>query len=154
MRIQHQRGYFAIGIESGKNRFNLGTLWRSAYIMGAAFIFTIGRRFPHQSSDTLNTPKHVPLFEYETLDDFTAARPSDCPLIGVELSDSATPLAEFTHPDRAIYLLGAEDHGMSKQAMAKCQRLIVLPGEHSMNVAVAGSLVMADRIMYPHKAKR
>ena len=36
------RGYFGIGIEFSNNPLNLGTLWRSARIYGAAFIFTVG----------------------------------------------------------------------------------------------------------------
>lgn len=36
-----KRGYFGIGIYNGKNTANIGTLWRSAAILGANFIFTI-----------------------------------------------------------------------------------------------------------------
>lgn len=44
-------GYFGIGIESAKTPANVGGLWRSAHAFGAAFIFTIGARYPrnHQS---------------------------------------------------------------------------------------------------------
>ncbi len=37
-------GYFGIGIIHGKNSENLGTLWRSASILGASFIFTIDHK--------------------------------------------------------------------------------------------------------------
>lgn len=33
------RGYFAIGIENTKDTFNVGSLWRTADLFGAAFIF-------------------------------------------------------------------------------------------------------------------
>ena len=36
------KGFFGIGIESGMQTQNIGTIWRSAQIMGAAFIFVIG----------------------------------------------------------------------------------------------------------------
>lgn len=39
-----KRGYFGIGIFHGKSSENLGTLWRSAAILGADFIFTIGKQ--------------------------------------------------------------------------------------------------------------
>lgn len=65
------RGYFGIGIINGKTPENLGTLWRSANLYGAAFIFTVGKRYKRQSSDTPNTPRHIPLFEYQSLDDLS-----------------------------------------------------------------------------------
>lgn len=47
---------------------------------------------------------------------------------------------------QACYLLGAEDNGLTKEAISKCQELVYLPGERSLNVAVAGSIVLYDRI--------
>lgn len=46
-----KRGYFGIGVFHGKNEQNIGTLWRSANIMGADFIFTIGKRYSRQCTD-------------------------------------------------------------------------------------------------------
>lgn len=37
-----KRGYFGIGVYHSKNADNIGTLWRSAAIFGADFIFTNG----------------------------------------------------------------------------------------------------------------
>lgn len=36
------KGYFGIGIENALQTQNIGTIWRSAQIMGADFIFIIG----------------------------------------------------------------------------------------------------------------
>ena len=139
------RGYFGLGVERPKTEANIGTLWRSAYVFGAAFLFTVGRRYEKQHSDTLKTWRHVPLFHYETLDAMRAGLPHDCPIIGVELHESAESLTSFTHPARAAYLLGAEDHGLSNQAVRACHRLVRLRGRFCLNVAVAGSIVMHDR---------
>ncbi len=138
------RGFCGIGIQHSKTPINIGTLWRSAAILGADFIFTVGRRYTHQSSDTLKAYRHIPLWHFEDLDDLRV--PHDCRLIGVELDDRARPLHTFRHPERAVYLLGAEDHGLSKDAIARCHQLIRLPGQWSMNVAVAGSIVLNDRV--------
>lgn len=141
------RGYFEIGIFRGKTPANVGTIWRSAYQMGAAGIFTIGQRYPKQASDTTQAYRHIPLREYATFDDFLAAVPYDCQIIGVEMGGKA--LGQFTHPERAIYLMGAEDAGLPKDVIAKCHRLVSLPSvrSNSYNVSVAGSLVMYDRMM-------
>lgn len=140
------RGYFEIGIFHGKTPANVGTLWRSAYQMGAAGIFTIGRRYPKQASDTLQTYRHIPQRDYATLGDFLAALPYDCPVIGIEMGGKE--LSTFKHPERAIYLLGSEDAGLSKAALERCHGLVSLPSvrTNSYNVAVAGSLVMYDRM--------
>lgn len=141
------RGYFEIGICHGKTPMNVGTLWRSAYQMGAAGIFTIGKRYPKQSSDTLQSYRHIPLREFQTIDEFLAAVPYDCPIVGVEMGGKE--LRSFAHPQRALYLLGAEDNGLSKDVVARCHRLVSLPSirTNSYNVAVAGSLVMYDRMI-------
>jgi len=139
-------GFFAIGIEHGKTAQNIGTLWRSANLFGAAFLFTVGARYRKQSSDTLSTPRYVPLFNFATIEDLRGHLPDSCPLVGIELDAKAKPLAGYAHRERCCYLLGAEDHGLTKEGLAGCHDLIVLPGRASMNVAVAGSIVMYDRI--------
>lgn len=140
-----RRGYFAIGIFHTKTPQNIGTLWRSAQNFGAAFIFTIGRRYDKQSSDTCSTPRHVPLFHYDDFDHFKKSRPFDCPLIGVEQADNSSDLIGFCHPEKAVYLLGAEDHGLSRTVLQGCQRIIHISSPMCLNVAVAGSIVMYDR---------
>jgi tRNA G18 (ribose-2'-O)-methylase SpoU len=140
------RGYFGIGIFQGKTVENLGTLWRTADLFGASFIYTIGKRYKTQPTDTYKTTRHIPLYHYENFDQFDNHRPVDCMLIGVELDPTSVPIRQFLHPERAIYLLGAEDNGLNKECIQKCQKIIQLPGERSMNVAVAGSIVMFDRI--------
>ena len=37
-------GFFAVGVYNSKSADNVGTLWRSAFQLGAAYIFTIGAR--------------------------------------------------------------------------------------------------------------
>lgn len=143
------RGYFGIGIYHGKTKHNIGTLWRSAYLYEASFIFTVGRRYQKQASDTPNTRQHVPLFEFDTIDDLVAHLPFSCPLVGVELDPRAVPLGKFTHPERAAYLLGAEDHGLPLSVLDRVHHVVQIetPRPQSHNVAVAGSLLMHHRHM-------
>lgn len=139
------RGFFGIGIYHPKNSINIGTLWRTANILGASFIFTVGARYRKQSSDTMQTPRHIPLTHYKDFDDLKAHLPDSCMLIGVELSEEAQDLKAFDHPQRACYMLGAEDNGIPPAILAKCHKVIRMAGESSMNVAVAGSIVMYHR---------
>lgn len=141
----NSRGFFAIGIEHNKCAANIGTLWRSAMSYDAAFVFTVGRRYQQQSSDTTVTWRHIPLFAFETLDDLIQHLPYSCPLVGVEIGCGAKPIAAYHHRERAAYLLGAEDRGLSADALSRCHELVELPGRFCLNVSVAGSLVMFDR---------
>ncbi|MDB2697550.1 RNA methyltransferase [Crocinitomicaceae bacterium] len=145
--IEENYGYYGIGIMQHKRDFNIGTLWRSAYILGASYIFTIGKSYKKQTSDVLKTWSRIPLFHYDTFEEFKKAIPYDCQLIGIELDKRASPLHEFEHPKRAVYLLGAEDNGLPTMALDSCQHLVQLPGNYSLNVAVTGSIVLNDRVV-------
>ena len=137
--------FFGIGIQNGKTPENLGVLWRSAQNLGASFIFTIGNRYAKQSSDTHNAVKAMPYYHYETFDDFFKHLPKGVRIVGVELDDRAETLETFHHPRRCVYLLGAEDHGLTNEAIEKSHFLIKFSSTLSLNVSVAGSIVLYDR---------
>lgn len=141
----HQRGYFEIGIFRGKTPANVGTLWRSAFQMGASGIFTVGRRYPHQATDTVKAHRHIPMREYADIDALFDSMPFGCQAVAVEMG--GRDIGSFVHPERAFYLLGAEDHGIPRHVVERCHHVISLPSVRtaSYNVAVAGSLVMFDR---------
>ena len=140
------RGFFEVGIYHAKTRENIGTLWRTAYQLGAAGVFTVGARYRPQSSDTLKVPRHIPLRHFADMDALHAALPSSAPLVGVEMGGQS--LGGFVHPQRAIYLLGAEDHGLPPDVIARCHAVVSLESIRaaSYNVAVAGALVLYDRL--------
>lgn len=143
-------GYFAIGAYHPKTEANIGTLWRSTWTYGGAMIATVGKqRYRRQSSDTTRTPQNIPLVAFDHLDDLIAHLPFGCELVGVELDPRAEPLHEFTHPKCGFYLLGAEDHGLPMDVLDRCHRIVQIPAPHpqSLNVATAGTVLLADRYM-------
>ncbi|WP_371188792.1 RNA methyltransferase [Thalassotalea maritima] len=139
-------GFFGIGIYNNKEQSNIGTLWRSAYIMGASFIFTVDSKYKKHTSDVVNAWQKIPLYHYQDMDDLIAHLPYDTRLVGVELDDRAEQIIDYAHPHRCVYLLGNEQSGLPKIAVERCHQLLQLPGEYSLNVSVAGSIVMYDRI--------
>ena len=48
MQTINKKGYCAIGVYRGKTEHNIGTLWRSAFILGAAYIFTVENKYKKQ----------------------------------------------------------------------------------------------------------
>ena len=140
------RGYFGIGIYMPKKIANLGTLFRSAYIMGANFIFTIGNRYHTQISDTIKANRNMPLFYYKDFDCFLENIPNNCSLICIEQTEKSKKLSTFCHPEQSIYLLGAEDFGIPTDITNKCLTIeIECVKNLCMNVSTAGSIVMYDR---------
>ena len=146
------RGFFGMGIYNPKAGVNIGTLWRSAYIYNAAFIFTVGRRYKKQSSDTMATPRHVPLHHYLTLEECIKYLPYDTQLVCVENKQATQYLNDFNHPQRAVYLLGSEDGGLPENILK--DNIVVQiksPKDFCFNVATAGSIVMYDRFIKGEK---
>ena len=137
--------FFGIGILNGKTPENLGMLWRTAQNLGASFIFTIGKRYTNQACDTQSAVKSIPYFHYENFNDFYIHLPKGARVVGVEMTDQSVDLETFEHPRRCVYLLGAEDHGLTKIAIEKSHFLVKFKSEKSLNVAVAGSIVLYDR---------
>lgn len=143
--IEGRRGYWGIAVYRPKTTVNVGTLWRTAHILGASFLATIGARYDRQPADTLNSTKHLPLFEYLTFEDFKKGLPRGCTLVAAEMTENAIQLDSFSHPQRVCYLLGAEDDGIPAKIISQCHATIKLRGERSLNLAVAGSIVMYHR---------
>lgn len=142
-----RKGYFWIGVYHPKYGSNIGTLWRSAHILGASAIFTIGKRYKFQATDTTRAWKHVPLLHFSTFKDFKNSLPYKCKLIGLERSENAIDISNFEHPNRSCYLLGAEDYGLCNSILKQCDNIVRLPGQHCLNVSTAGSITMFHRII-------
>ncbi|MFT7344220.1 MAG: tRNA G18 (ribose-2'-O)-methylase SpoU [Lentimonas sp.] len=145
MKTNSIEGYCAMGVYGGKTEHNMGTLWRSAFILGASYIFTVKKKYKKQSSDVVRAWSRIPLFHYKEFDDLLSNIPYDCRIIGVEIDDRAEDLHSFVHPKRAIYILGAEDNGLPPYVLEKCHFIVRLRGNSSLNVGVTGSIVLHDR---------
>lgn len=141
-----EESYFGIGVFRPKTEENVGSLWRTAFVLGAQFIFVIDSKYRKKSSDVLKVWSRIPLFQFQTIEAFLETVPYSCKVIGVEMDEKAIPIQNFVHPERAVYLLGSEDHGLTKELKNKCHEMVQLPGESSLNVAAAGSIVIFDRI--------
>lgn len=145
------RGFFEIGVYWPKTKDNIGTLFRSAYQLGAAGVFTIGHEAFNQrvstlAADTYCSYRHIPLRHYVDFSHFYSHIPYATHIVAVETGGNKA-LSGYNHPQRAIYLLGAEDDGLTDAILRQCNDVVTIEAERmtSYNVAVAGSLVMYDR---------
>ena len=68
-------------------------------------------------------------------------------LVGIELLEDAVDLPSFRHPLNAAYVLGPERAGLSPALLARCDHVVKIPTRFSLNLAVAGALVLYDRLL-------
>ncbi len=141
------RGYFGIGAEGISKPMNLGTLMRTAHAFGASFTFVVDAdyRVKEALSDTSRAEQQVPLYEVAAVAELSL--PRGCRLVGVELVDEAVELPSFRHPLNAAYVFGPERGSLSQAMLARCDHVVRVPTRFCVNLAVAGAVVMYDRLL-------
>lgn len=142
------RGFFGVGAEEISKEMNLGALMRTAHAFGASFFFTINaapKLRTAYKSDTSRSADHVPYYAWDRLEDLRL--PKGCVLVGVERTDDAVELPAFKHPPACAYVLGRERGSLSPELQARCSHIVQIPTKFSLNVGLAGALVMYDRLI-------
>lgn len=140
------RGYFGIGVAGATKSMNVGSLFRTAHAFGASFVFTVGAAYSRRvgrGADTSNAPGQVPFYVFPAADQLML--PEATELVGIEILDEATELPSFRHPRHAAYVLGAERTSLPADIAARCAHMVRIPTRFSINMALAGALVMYDR---------
>lgn len=139
----------AIGMFQPKDTRNLGSLVRSADLYDVDFTFQIGGVEYNRpaATDTAKASRRVPHFRYENLADLTLV---DAELVAIELDTHAVPLGKFYHPRNALYLLGSENHGIPRNVLDQCGRIVQVETvkRWPLNVATAGAIVLHDRLRH------
>lgn len=141
------RGYFAVGIEGLDKPLNAGTLFRSAHAFGASYAFTVGAEFSgarNAATDTSDTPSSMPFFAYPGAEALTV--PVGGELVGLEIADDAETFPPLYHPRGAVYLFARWGERLSPALAGRCRRVLRLPARLCLNLAMAGVMVMYDRV--------
>ena len=141
------RGYFGVGVEGVSKPMNLGNLVRIAHAFDASFFFSIAPRLKlsDANSDTSNAEGQLPFYSFDKPEDFRL--PLGCRLVGVEITDDAVELPRFRHPARAAYVFGAERFSLSPAVLKACEFVVKIPTRFSINVGMAGAIVLYDRLV-------
>jgi len=138
-------GFLGIGIYNVKRTYNFGAVIRAARVFGADFVFSVGTRNPQEQS-SIGAELTVPLFHFKTVEEFVGAIPVNAKLVCVELTPGAFAIQSYQHPKRAVYLLGPED-GTIPDSILRMHDKVILPGAYPLNVAMAATVVLYDRVM-------
>lgn len=140
------RGYSMIALHNPKTGENVGGALRAAHIYGAAAVIVDGPRRTNLIQHPTNTMKahlHVPV---TWLDDLFEAIPYDCVPVAVDLVPDAAPLPAYKHPQRAVYVFGAEDSTLGKETLGRCRDKVFVPMRGCMNLAACVNVVLYDRL--------
>ena len=140
------RGYFAIGAERISKSLNLGNLLRSAHGFGASFTFTIGATYQalEARADTSKGAQHLPHYNWAKRRRAGAAGGMPAGRGGAARRGHRP--AELPPSLRAAYVLGPERGALSPELIARCDHVVRIPTSFCVNLAMAGAIVMYDRV--------
>jgi len=142
------RGYFGIGVEGVSKVYNVGSVFRSAHAFGASFAFTVDAQYDRRAAHATDTSDSIAQMPFYAFPDAAGLiLPEGCKVVGIELFEDSIDLPSFQHPLRAAYVLGAERHGLSPAMAERCDYVVRIPTRFSLNLGLAGALVMYDRII-------
>lgn len=140
------RGYSVIALDNPKCLANLGGAMRAAQCYGAGLVLIGGPRMPRLGSlvtDTMKAYRHIPVM---MVDDLMEHIPYDCVPVAVDLVEGAKGLITYAHPQRAFYVLGAEDATLGKRILDKCRDKVMVPTNGCMNLAATVNVLLYDRM--------
>jgi tRNA G18 (ribose-2'-O)-methylase SpoU len=138
---------FVIGLEYIKNECNMGTVLRSCYNFNASLVFTVGKKYLTQASDTTKSIRHIPVIHFQTWENAWQHLPQRWTPIGIEITDNAKSIINFVHPRSAIYLFGPENGSLSRYIVKRCKYILKIPSNQCLNLGVCASIVMYDRML-------
>lgn len=138
-----KRGFSCIGLFKPKDKANVGAALRAAHCYGASMVAVEGARGGAKAgTNVYSEHKHTPFFE---TDDLLSVRPYDAQLVVVDLIPGATPLHEFVHPERAMYVFGPEDGTLGARHTDRAQHVVYVPTNGCMNLAATVNVILYDR---------
>jgi tRNA(Leu) C34 or U34 (ribose-2'-O)-methylase TrmL len=137
------RGYACVGLDNPKFDSNVGGVLRACGVFGAAMVCVASPRFKVWPTDTMKAHLHLPLLLTE---DVLSCLPRDCVPVAVDIIDGATPLPEYTHPERAMYIFGAEDSTLDREMIERCRDVVSIPSRQCLNLAATVNVVLYDRM--------
>ena len=142
----------ALLLDSLASPLNLGTILRTAAAYRVDHLYLASMQIDPASANvgktSLGSERFVPWSAYERFGDAAAAaRAAGYALVGLELADGATPMHQADLSGPICLVVGHEDRGVSKLALAECDSVVFLPQLGrigSLNVATAASIAIYE----------
>lgn len=145
---KYNRNFACIALDNPKHIENVGGVLRACHVFGAKMIILSGHRVKDKIRshvDTTKAWKHIPTI---ISDDIFDVIPYDAVPIAVEILPDATPLPDFRHPQRAVYIFGPENGTLGKRITEQCKEVVYLPTHNAcLNLAACANVVLYDRFI-------
>ncbi|MGB5445481.1 MAG: RNA methyltransferase [Psychromonas sp.] len=143
-----------IGLVNPKSPTNVGAVMRAAGCYAVNEVLYTGTRYDRAmklNTDTKNISATVPLKNVADLidaikNDGADNEHGDIKIICVDLIEGATPLPNFTHPEKALYIFGPEDGTIKQAIVNQADAVVYIPTVGCMNLAATVNVVLYDRL--------
>lgn len=135
-----------IGLSNPKSPSNVGSIMRAAGCYGVDSVRYSGVRYERAAKfqeDTKHAARRIPLLGVESL---TENLSEGTKIVCVELARGATPLPEFCHPAKALYIFGPEDGSITQEVLDQADAVVYIPTIGCMNLAATVNVVLYDRL--------
>lgn len=142
----------AIILVNPKFPHNVGAAVRAASCFGVRQVWYTGDRVAMELEQKRRLPREERLKGYKDVELRQFDYPfevfeSDVTPVAVELRPNSELLPQFVHPERAVYVFGPEDGGLTQVHLRHCHRFVVIPTHHCVNLSAAVYLVLYDRLV-------
>lgn len=147
-------------LDNIRSGHNTGSVFRSADAFRVQEVYGCGHTCmpPHPEiyKTALGAEDTVPHQRFESIVDcLKELKKKNYILIGIEQTDSSTPLNNFHFSKNHQYaiVLGNEVNGVQQEALDLCNHIIEIPQEgtkHSLNISVAAGVVLWEAFKQLH----
>lgn len=145
----------AVTLINPKHARNVGAALRACSCFGIHQLWFSGNRIqlngnhrlPHE--ERMKGYDDVELRQYDYVFNQFA---SDVTPVAIELVPGSESLADFEHPENALYVFGPEDGGLERVTLQHCHKFVTIPTRHCTNLAAAVYIVLYDRALKRYQA--
>ena len=142
------RGYFGIGVEGVSKSANVGALLRTAHAFGAAFCFIVGAGFDARAGRLADTADTAGACAAMALPDRRGAGCAAALRAGGRRTAGRCDRSALVPPsgERCLCARPGAIRPVARHA-ARCRHVVRIPTRFALNLAVAGALVLYDRLL-------
>lgn len=148
------RADFCFVAQSFQEHVNIGTLLRCADAGMAREVVVVGRK-GWRKRGAVGTTGCVPYRHFHFPQEAIAyLRDNGMSIVAVEENDDSVSLFDCVYPPKPAFVLGNEVYGVYKDFLAAAELIVEIPmfgNIRSLNVAVAGAVVMYDYLQKKEK---
>jgi len=138
--------HVVIGLTNPKSPTNVGAVMRAAGCYQVDEVVYTGVRYARAAkfnTDTKDASLNIPLTSVDSLLENIS---EGTKIICVDLIEGATPLPEFEHPDKALYIFGPEDGTIAQNVINQADGVVYVPTVGCMNLAASVNVLLYDRL--------